>query len=1301
MIRTIVLHGSLRKFGAQFRLHVDTPRDVVRALSAQLPGFEQEIRAGQFKVRAAGAERKARYVTAETAAMRLGRLSVVHIYPAAAGSKKGMSTAKIILGVALLGVGLVGGFAAGGLGAAALSFGSGASAFAISWGQVALWGASFALTGLSSALAGSPSIGAYEAREAPEDRPSFLFNGAVNSVNEGVAVPWVFGKRVRVGSVVISGGIWSEQTGETAQFVEADTTGSLRAEITSGKVVGSKKSKKQQRPPEESPNNLRSNSLARLIDLIGEGELELCEGDRSVLLEGTPAENDDGTRNFKGLKVTWRSGLPDQPYIPGSPGVMQFKQVTTTVTASTPVVRTIVAPRASRLLVNIRFPQGIYRFDTSGDQRGTTLGYSVDVKPEGGAWETVVARPAFSGKAGAGYQITESINLPQGVDTWDVRVNRTYPDDPSERYQTEFMWADYTAVWDYKLQYPYSACAGLELDAQEFGGEIAGRQYDVRKVNALIPSNYDPELRTYSGIWDGTWKTGCTDNPALAWLDLMQSPRYGAGRDIPPELLDPWGIYAAAQVCDQMVSDGKGGLRPRFTFNGSLSSRENALQVLTALAATFAALPYWGAGAVRLAQDRPKAIAKHVNPSNVIGGDFDYEGTGLSARHSVVACTFNDPDNASKPALAYAVDTVAQQKIGLKQRDIYKWGCIYRSEAQLFAEWELDTNQNLRDGVTYRAGLDHADLEPGDIVAISDPTIAGGRFGGCAISCTASTVTLDQDVTLDPGEDYTLSIAGQDGKPIDRAITNAPGTYSTVTISPDLPSDLPVPGAVWAILSSAVEPRLFDVRSNKWAGGNEFQISAVSYDPDKWDRVEGKLIVRERNYSRLPSGPLPPPSGVVAKEYLKQVAGLVRAAVSVSWEAPNDARVVGYEFGYMRPGDVEYTWNRGQTAVTAEILDVQPGAWSFLVRAYTAAGLRSIYAALDVALLDRLAPPSDVASLRIAVQGTHAIVAWDRVPDLDVVEYEIRHSAQTVGATWETTVFLATSQGPQEIVPALGGTYMIKAVNTTGRQSKIARTVVLDPAALEDVNIVVTLQESPAWAGTKTGLSVYGGVLRLSGDVMANWTSLSAVDSLEAGIAGLGSSGVYECAQIVDLGARFPMRVSAAITAFAGNVKATMATWSSLAALSSMAGVGADDFSVVLQIALTDDDPGGAPVWSDWEDVTAGSYDRRAAKFRLLVDALVPDVQVYVTGLAITCDMQDRIIRWDDITIPAAGITLAFDPPFKGEPVVHVTPQDGDAADVLVKSGKTRESITIQILNGGLGVTRTADVSAHSYGVEI
>jgi predicted phage tail protein len=196
MIRAIHIHGALgAEFGTHFNLDVADPREAIRALVIQIKGFGEKLKEGAYRVIRGPID--CGYAMDETElGLRFGKISEFHIIPVIEGeASKGKSIGKIVLGVALIG-------AAFAIPAAGLPILGG---FTLTFGQVALFGASLLIGGLSGLFTKSPKAGKYHDREV-DRKPSFIFNGPVNVAEQGNAVALVYG-RVRVGSVVGSSGI--------------------------------------------------------------------------------------------------------------------------------------------------------------------------------------------------------------------------------------------------------------------------------------------------------------------------------------------------------------------------------------------------------------------------------------------------------------------------------------------------------------------------------------------------------------------------------------------------------------------------------------------------------------------------------------------------------------------------------------------------------------------------------------------------------------------------------------------------------------------------------------------------------------------------------------------------------------------------------------------------------------------------------------------------------------------------------------------------------------------------------------
>ncbi|MET4190677.1 MULTISPECIES: phage tail protein [unclassified Bradyrhizobium] len=373
----------------------------------------------------------------------------------------------------------------------------------------------------------------------------------------------------------------------------------------------------------------------------------------------------------------------------------------------------------------------------------------------------------ISGKTTSGYEEAYRMEIPKSGGPWQIRVLRLTADATdftgnatSATYtQDEITFSGYTEIIDSRLMYSDTAVYGITIDTQYFSGSgLPTRGYDVFGRIVRVPSNYDANARTYTGVWDGTFKLSWTNNPVWCFLDLLTHERYGAGQWIDDDLCDFSSLYIIAKYCDVMVPDGKGGTEPRFTFNTQITSAQQAYTVLNSLVSVFRGMIYWAAGQVSTTQDAPGPVSRVVTRANVVGGSFSYTGVPLNARHSVCAVTWNDPDDFYNQAVEVVEDPELKARFGYIVTSVQAFGCTSRGQAIRTGRWILDTEKYATDVVTYRAGWDHAEARPGEIIAVSDPAYAGLRQGGRVISATVNSITMDAPYTFSKLETYTMSV---------------------------------------------------------------------------------------------------------------------------------------------------------------------------------------------------------------------------------------------------------------------------------------------------------------------------------------------------------------------------------------------------------------------------------------------------------------------------------------------------------------------------------------------------------------
>lgn len=214
-MRTIHLYGKLaEEFGSTFKVRANTIGACVSILEANFRGrFVKYILSGQYRVVAGKSIEDEKGIHFDNSLVKseltLGSKDL-HIMPVAEGSGGGGNFFKIVLGVALIAAAV---FMPAGAAFSGYALGTGAAGtLSLSWSSVALFGASLIFQGAAGLLTPTPKIsaGQYAERNAVDSRPSFIFNGAVNSTEQGGPVTVIYGRMV-VGSVVISGGITAEQ----------------------------------------------------------------------------------------------------------------------------------------------------------------------------------------------------------------------------------------------------------------------------------------------------------------------------------------------------------------------------------------------------------------------------------------------------------------------------------------------------------------------------------------------------------------------------------------------------------------------------------------------------------------------------------------------------------------------------------------------------------------------------------------------------------------------------------------------------------------------------------------------------------------------------------------------------------------------------------------------------------------------------------------------------------------------------------------------------------------------------------
>lgn len=494
-------------------------------------------------------------------------------------------------------------------------------------------------------------------------------------------------------------------------------------------IHGAKGGESKPKAPVEAPDSLRSTNVAKILIAVGEGEFDGVPTARDIFLDNTPIQDASGNYNFSNVKWDWRPGSVEQTYIPGIPSVDNETSLNIELRSGTPWVQSFTNLQLSAARIRLATPR-LASQDGANNINGYRVEYAVDVATDGGAYQQVLLG-AMDGKTTTRYERSLRVDLPPAASGWLIRVRRITPNSQStDKVADSLFIAGYTQVIDAKLRYPNTALLFVEFDAEQFTN-IPAVTVKCKARRWQVPSNYDPVARTYTGAWDGTMKEAWTNNPAWVTYGICTQDRFGLGRRIKPWMVDKWELYRISQYCDQLVSDGAGGVEPRFLCDMNLQGKADAWSLLRDIAGIYRGMTYWAQGQLVMQADMPRAqdMDYVFTRSNVIDGKISYGSASAKTRFTRCLVSYDNPLNNYDTDVTVYSDLPLQRRLGDKPTEISAIGCTQASEAQRRAKWLVLSNNQDRT-ISFRTGMEGRIPLPGFIIPVADSLLAGREIGG-------------------------------------------------------------------------------------------------------------------------------------------------------------------------------------------------------------------------------------------------------------------------------------------------------------------------------------------------------------------------------------------------------------------------------------------------------------------------------------------------------------------------------------------------------------------------------------------
>ncbi|EER9413040.1 phage attachment tail tip protein J [Escherichia coli] len=789
--------------------------------------------------------------------------------------------------------------------------------------------------------------------------------------------------------------------------------------------------------PREAKDNLKSTQLLSVIDAISEGPVEgPVDGLKSVLLNSTPVLDSEGNTNISGVTVVFRAGEQEQTPPEGFESSGSETVLGTEVKYDTPITRTITSANIDRLRFTFGV-QALVETTSKGDRNPSEVRLLVQIQRNGG-WVTE-KDITIKGKTTSQYLASVVVdNLPPRP--FSIRMRRMTPDSTTDQLQNKTLWSSYTEIIDVKQCYPNTALVGVQVDSEQFGSQQVSRNYHLRGRILRVPSNYNPQTRQYSGIWDGTFKPAYSNNMAWCLWDMLTHPRYGMGKRLGAADVDKWALYVIGQYCDQSVPDGFGGTEPRITCNAYLTTQRKAWDVLSDFCSAMRCMPVWNGQTLTFVQDRPSDKVWTYNRSNVVmpddGAPFRYSFSALKDRHNAVEVNWIDPNNGWETATELVEDTQAIARYGRNVTKMDAFGCTSRGQAHRAGLWLIKTELLETQTVDFSVAAEGLRHVPGDVIEICDDDYAGISIGGrvLAVNSQTRTLTLDREITLPSSGTTLISLVDGSGNPVSVEVQSVTdGVKVKVSRVPDGVAGY----SVWGLKLPTLRQRLFRCVSIRENDDGTYAITAVQHVPEKEAIVDNGAHF-DGDQSGTVNGVTPPAVQHLTAEV---TADSVEYQVLARWDTPKVVKGVSFLLRLTvaaDDGSERLVSTARTTETTYRFRQLALGNYRLTVRAVNARGQQGEPASVSF----RIAAPAAPSQIELT-PGYFQITATPHLAVYDpTVQFEFWFSEKRIADIRQVEAsarYLGTAlywiAASINIKPGHDYYFYIRSVNTVGKSA--------------------------------------------------------------------------------------------------------------------------------------------------------------------------------------------------------------------------------------------------------------------------
>ena len=793
-----------------------------------------------------------------------------------------------------------------------------------------------------------------------------------------------------------------------------------------------------------------------LLYCAGEGELSKIE---DIRINANPISN------YKDVQVDIRKGTNDQTVIPNFNDNFADQSLNYELTESWNTQQ-VQGDACDAIELTVGFPNGLYYSNDSGGADRTSVTLKAEIRKVGDeswqalplanqkgmaghikrrdAWNfiksdnSVTNTSDYAGRIeeatnNAFYRVFRFDNLEKA--RYEIRMRCSAKDGKSLRHVNKVYWVQLTQIIYDDFVHPGKALIGIKaLATSQLSGTDPKVTWIQERSEVYV---FNPYINKY--------EAQLADNPAWAAYDLIHICRKIGGEYIvfgqPHMRLDYNAFKAWADKCK---TNG-------FTFNYIY---DTAMRLWDALKYPEAV----GRGKVIPVGTRFTCVSDYQSTpvqlftvANIKHGSFTEEFQGVEARANSVEISFLNKDkDYERDVIPVYGDTYDESDTLTNPAQVELMGCTSLEQAYKHGKHFLRCNKYEIRTVTIEAFTDAIACTVGDIILIQHDIPEWGE-GGRVVAVSGQTITLDKEVTVQPGKDYQLLIRSNS--------TDIVSTFNVVNVSGlnvIVKEAIPVqPDAVYAFGEVSKSAKPFRVLAiTKTLSEMTRKIQCMEYYPELYVSDDG--TVPSIDYTNQGASDIQA-VGLVSDVY--GANGIMYSRIGVTWQLPRDGKVSNVVVNYRNVKSDTWTYigNYPASTNTTTIFDVLLGA-TYEVRVQAINELGQLTAGVTKSIaIPKMQTPEDVQNLHVLSrynQTADKSVYYDlqvlfdppsNPANFDVAEIwyllKSKSGKPVTGQEWQ----YAGSSNSQVIIKSLGPgeEYRIKAISVDrfGNRAETAQMV--------------------------------------------------------------------------------------------------------------------------------------------------------------------------------------------------------------------------------------------------------------------